>query len=73
MRRRQRVAINQAKIRKECKLFGPLLEGARAFRQGVLRDGNPHMDHSGSRAAWNWGWDTAQEKQKEKENDNKQT
>ncbi len=66
-RRRQRVAINQAKIRKECKPYGPLLKGFRAFREGFPRSSNPFKGED--QKAWFQGWDMAQEKQKEKEND----
>ena len=61
--RRQRVAISQAEIRKKCKLFGPLAEGTRAFREGCLRNDNPH--NGKDRQAWDQGWCMAQEKENE--------
>ena len=66
--RRRRAAISQSEIRKRCKLFGPLAEGTRAFRNRQFRDTNPYTDIKDvhRRGAWWQGWDLAQEKQHEK-------
>ncbi|HEC62413.1 MAG TPA: hypothetical protein ENI27_09230 [bacterium] len=58
--RLRRIAINRAEIRKRCKLFGPIMEGARACRGGILREKNPHKGKE--RWAWFNGWDAVQEK-----------
>ena len=58
---RQRIAINKAEIRKRCKLYGPLLQGARAFREGKLRTENPFTS-GGRKTSWDSGWDMAKEK-----------
>lgn len=62
--RRQRAAINQAEIRKRCKLMRPICEGFRAFREGILRHNNPYrgMNKQMHMKAWFQGWDLAQEK-----------
>ncbi len=60
MRRRQRKAINQARIQRQFKSLGPLLQGHRAFREGKSRGSNPHSDESEER--WFRGWDFAKEK-----------
>ena len=65
--RHRRAAINQAQIRKECRLYGSFMEGARAFREGRQRDCNPHDDLNQA-GAWFHGWDLAQAKQWEKDN-----
>ena len=64
MKRRQRAAISQAEIRKRCKLFGPIAQGSRAFREGLRRGSNPYNDINQANA-WFQGWDFAQEKANE--------
>lgn len=63
---RQRRAINQAQIRKECKLYGPFAEGTRAFRNKIRRRNNPYNDLNRA-CAWDQGWELAQLKQQEKD------
>ena len=72
--RRRRAAISQSEIRKRCKLFGPIAEGTRAFREGIPRDYNPYhiigsWKQTLTEVAWNQGWDLAQDKQREKDNE----
>jgi len=62
--RGRRAAINQAQIRKECKLYGAFFQGYRAFREGLLRGVNPHQGKH--KEAWFNGWDCAKLKQAEK-------
>ncbi len=66
--RRRRAAISQAEIRKRCKLFGPIAEGTRAFREGQRRGSNPHNDINTANA-WFQGWDLAQDKQRERDDE----
>ena len=68
--RRRRAAISQSEIRKRCKLFGPIAEGTRAFREGTPRYYNPYKRTS-NEVAWNQGWDLAQDKQRERDNENR--
>lgn len=65
--RRQRVAISQAKISRECKLLGPIHQGTVAFRKKESRSTNPHKGEE--RVAWFQGWDLAQDKQWEKDSE----
>ena len=62
--RQRRAAINQAEVRKRCKLFGPMAAGHRAFQRGTPRAFNPFL--KADQNAWYQGWDLAQEKQREK-------
>ncbi len=66
--RRRRAAISQSEIRKQCKLFGPLAEGYRAFRQTRVLDValNPYKPGTIESEAWLAGWCMAEDKQREK-------
>lgn len=67
--RRRRAAISQAKVRKECKLYGAFFGGHRAFRMGMPREANAYKGKE--RKAWQNGWDTAEDQRQEKENGSK--
>ena len=64
MNRRQRAAISQAETVKKCKLYGPLMKGYRAYREGHLRNTNPYHRIK-NRGVWFEGWDMGQEKANE--------
>ena len=58
--RLRRIAINRAETKRRCKLLGPIMEGARAFRDGQPRWACLYKGKN--RWAWLNGWDAAQEK-----------
>ena len=69
MSRRQRAAISQAEIRKRCKLYGPLMEGIRAFRKGLSAAKNPYnpVYKAKEHRTWFNGWYMGKLKMMEKE------